>query len=118
MKMVHEHHQVQLIACGTVCDRCGATQLHQPETDDHVDLPTFTTVTVERGAQGSMLRGHFCLSCDETLRASPGVWLPHLRIVSRFMPDRGYWTYRFQVRNVATGQLSWIDSLSSDEDLM
>lgn len=118
MKMVHEHHQVMLIACGTMCDRCGATQLHEPETESQGDLPPFATVTVARGAQGGMLRGHFCSSCDEMLRASPGVWLPHLRVVSRFMPDRGYWTYRFQVRDAVTGQLSWIDSLSYDEDLI
>lgn len=118
MKMIYEHHQIQLVTCGTVCDRCGATQLDESKTEEQPDPPPFVTVKVDEGSPGDMLRGHFCPECDEMLRGSPGAWLPHLRSVSRARTDGGYRGYRFQVRDAATSELRWIDSLLADDELM
>lgn len=118
MKMIYEHHQIQLVTCGAVCDRCGATQLDESETEKQSDPPPFVTVTVDARSSGDMLRGHFCPGCDEMLRGSPGAWLPYLRSVSHVRMDGGCRGYRFQVRDTATGELRWVDSLLADEEMM
>lgn len=115
MKLTHEQHQIQLIPCGTVCDRCGAQQLDAPGVSEYPEPPPYIVVTVDRGPNGGRLRGHFCLGCDAAILADAGDWSPYLRSVSRTLPDGRRHGHRYQVQDVATGERHWVESLLDDE---
>lgn len=115
MKLVHEQYLIQLIPCGTVCDRCGAVQLDVPGVSEYPEPPPYIVVTVDRGPNGGRLRGHFCLGCDAVIQADAGGWSPYLRSVSRTLPDGSQHGHRYQVQDVTTGERHWVESLLDDE---
>lgn len=115
MKLVHEQYLIQLIPCGTVCDRCGAQQLDVPGVSENPEPPPYIVVTVDRGPNGGRLRGHFCLGCDAVIQADAGGWSPYLRSVSRMLPDGSQHGHCYQVQDVMTGERHWVESLLDDE---
>lgn len=115
MKIVYEFAHPKLHACGLVCDRCGTIQA---DVESAKPTESFVSVVIDYGRIAELYCGDFCRSCDEALQDSPGGWRPHMRSVAHFMPGRDYRGYRFQVRDSATAELRWIDSLMPEEELM
>lgn len=117
MKLVREDAEMALAPCGTLCDRCGATELDQPADEAGWAAPTFVTITME-GPADELLRGHLCPECIAVLGGNAEVQGPHLRRVSKATSDGDCIQYRFQVQFAATGERVWIESLLSEDDLM
>lgn len=117
MKLVREDAEKALVACGTLCDRCGATELDEPAGESESAAPTFVTITVQ-GSADELLRGHFCPECIELLRVNAEVRTQHLLRVSQAPSDGDCIRYRFQVQLAATGERIWIESLLSEDELM
>jgi len=117
MKLVRENADMALVACGTLCDRCGATELDQSAATARPAVPTFVTKTLE-GPADELFRGHFCPDCNVLQGGNAGNWHPHLRMVSRLTIGGNCTKYRFPVQLAATGERFWIETLLSDDDLM
>lgn len=117
MKLVREDAEMALAPCGTLCDRCGATELDEPAGEIGSAAPGFATITIQRPA-GELLHGHFCPDCNEVLGGNTEVRAHHLRRVSQAPSDGDCVRYRFQVQLAATGKRVWIESLLSDDELM
>lgn len=117
MKLVREDAEVVLVTCGTLCDRCGATELDEPAGETGLAAPSFATITME-GPADELLRGHFCPDCNEVQGGDTEVRAQHLRRVSLAPADGDCVRYRFQVQLAATGERFWVETLLSDDDLM
>lgn len=117
MKLVREDADMALIACGTLCDRCGATELGDQVGKYELAAPSFVTITKE-GPADELLRGHFCPNCIEVLGGNTEVRAQHLLRVSQAPSDGDCIRYRFQVQLAATGEKIWIESLLSEDELM
>lgn len=117
MKLAREDAEIALVPSGTLCDRCGATELDEPAGEIGSAAPSFATITIQRPA-GELLRGHFCPDCIEVLAGNTEVRAQHLRRVSQATSDDDCVRYRFQVQLAATGERIWIESLLSEDELM
>lgn len=117
MKLVREDADMALVACGTLCDRCGATELDQPADEAGWAAPTFVTITMQ-GRANELLRGHFCPECNEMLGGITEVRTQHLRRVSLAPADGDGVRYRFQVQLAATNERLWVETLLSEDELM
>lgn len=117
MKLVRKDAEMALVTCGTLCDRCGATELDQPADEAGWAAPTFVTITMQ-GLADELLRGHFCPDCIKVLGGNTEVRTQHLRRVSQAPSDGDCVRYRFQVQLAATGERIWIESLLSEDELM
>lgn len=117
MRLVREDAEMALVTRGTLCDRCGATELDGPAGKIGLAAARFVTITMQRPA-GELLRGHFCSDCIEVLGGNTEVRAQHLRRVSQAPSDGDCVRYRFQVQFAATGKRVWIESLLSEDELM
>lgn len=117
MKLVREDADMALVACGTMCDRCGATEIDQSAADAGWVAPTFVTITLE-GPAGEFLRGHFCPDCNDLLVGHAESLRPQLRVVSQLTTGYDCSKYRFPVQLAAAGERIWIESLLSEDELM
>lgn len=117
MKLVCENVEAALAACGTLCDRCGATELEDPADETALAAPSFVTITMQ-GLADERLRGHFCPDCIEVLGGNTELGAQRLRRVSQAPSDGDCIRYRFQVQFAATGKRVWIESLLSEDELM
>lgn len=117
MKLVREDAEMALVTCGTLCDRCGATELDQPADEAGWAAPTFVTITMQ-GLADELLRGHFCPDCIEMLGGNTEVGAQHLRRVSQATSEGDCVRCRFQVQLAATRERLWVETLLSEDDLM
>lgn len=117
MKLVRENADMALVACGTLCDRCGTTELDQPAVKAGSAAPAFVTLTLE-GPADELLRGDFCPDCNDLLGGNAGILRQYLRVVSQARSDGECVRYRFQVQLEATGERVSIETLLSADELM